>query len=279
MAAAPAQAQNPNYTPGDLVLFFQNPGGTGTNNTVYVNLGNTATLFRQASAGTEGATNLLNIVNISSTMISAFGANWASEITLYSGLAGVWGTSGLSNALQNGDPNRTVYVSQARAGLGILGQPNSAAPSIGSDGGMTTASNGIVDQNNVFETQFLTAQGIASTAISRIDDQNTFIQPGNQGAAFSAFPDGIQQQGAAGSFGTFGPVGDVQFALDLYRILGKTGIAGQVDGTLREGSFEGTVVVDGAGNVSFVAVPEPSTGVLMLAAAGIAGFIRRRRTA
>ncbi|RYD73928.1 MAG: hypothetical protein EOP84_20745, partial [Verrucomicrobiaceae bacterium] len=163
MASAPVSAQNPNYTPGDLILAFQNPGGSiGSDQTLYVNLGNTATLYRQGGAGTAGATNLLNIVNISSALISAFGANWASEITLHAGLAGVWGTaSSLSNTLDHGDPNRTLYVSRARSGAGTVGEANSPGWVIGSDTGMSAGANGIVAQNNVLETQYLT--GIAQS--------------------------------------------------------------------------------------------------------------------
>lgn len=279
MAAAPAQAQNTTYAPGDLVLYFQNPGGTtGADQTVYVNLGNTATLFRQGGVGTAGATNLLNIVNISSTLISAFGANWASELTLYAGLAGTWSSSP-GTTLQNGDPARTLYVSQSRASGGIAGQAGSTGYSILGNTAMTTGAGRIIGQNNVLETDFTGTVGISSLGNSGIDDQNPFTIPGVQGTAFATFAGGVQQQGSATSFGAFGPVTGVEYALDLYRILAATGVTGQVDGPLREGTFEGTVVLDNAGNVSFVAVPEPSTAALLGAAVGIAGFVRRRRTA
>ncbi len=47
-----------------------------------------------------------------------------------------------------------------------------------------------------------------------------------QGAAFNAFQGGVQQQGGALAFGTFGPAGQVEFALDLYRILPRITAAG-----------------------------------------------------
>ena len=281
MAAAPALAQNPNYTAGDLVLTFQNPGGAvGADQTLYVNLGNAATLFRQGGVGTDGASNLLNIVNIGSTLISAFGANWASEITLHAGLAGVWGTaSSLSSDLQNGDPNRTLYVSRARQGAGTLGQANSPGWTIPTDTGMSAGANGITAQNHVLESEYLTGVALSPIGVSTIDDQNPLFGPGDQGTAFGAFATGIQQQGAAGSFGSMGPVNNVEFALDLYRILAKNNVAGQVGGNLREGSFEGTVVIDGSGNVSFLAVPEPSAAAFLACSMGALGFIRRRRRA
>ena len=55
-----------------------------------------------------------------------------------------------------------------------------------------------------------------------------------------------------GTFGSFGAAGTVEFALDLYRILGKDNAAGQVAGPLREGTFEGTVTINSSGQVSFI---------------------------
>jgi hypothetical protein len=76
-----AQAQNPNYAPGDLVLFFQNPGGsTGSTQQLFASLGNTATVFRQAYVDQA---NLYDIVNIGSQLSSTFGSNWATATTLF----------------------------------------------------------------------------------------------------------------------------------------------------------------------------------------------------
>lgn len=278
MVAATASAQNPNYTPGDLVLAFQNPGGTtGSDQTLYVSLGNTA-IFRGAAAGADGPS-LLNIVNINAQLISAFGSNWASELTLYAGLAGVWGnsSSSLNNTLQNGDPHRTLYVSQGRTGTGILGQANSPGWTITTDGGMTAGANGIIAQNTAFELNYTTAVAVSPTDISTIDEQNPFNAPGDQGTAFGSFIGGVQQAGTATSLGSFGSIANAEFELDLYRILAKTNAAGQVGGVLREGSYEGTVVVDTLGNVSFLSVPEPSSLVILGASIGLLGFTRRRR--
>ena len=60
-SAACADAANTLFNPGDLILFFQKPG---SNNTVYVGLGNAALNFRGAAAGTDGATSVTNIINI-----------------------------------------------------------------------------------------------------------------------------------------------------------------------------------------------------------------------
>ena len=82
LGATSANAQNPNYAPGDLVLFFQQTFGTKT---VYANLGNAATLYRGTAAG-PGAANRIDFLNINAEMVSAFGAGWATDPTIYAGL-------------------------------------------------------------------------------------------------------------------------------------------------------------------------------------------------
>jgi len=278
LSATVAQAQNANYTAGDLVLYFQNPGGTtGSDQTLYVNLGNTATAFRDATS------NLLNISNIGNDLTAAFGANWFEQDTLYFGLAGVWGSSNISNSLQNGDPSRTIYVSRSRNGVGAAGEADSAAWTVASDGFMTTGSNNMVSQNNVLETQYTTAVAQSPTGTSNIDNQNPFLAPGVQNTAFGAFAGGVQQAFSTGSFGILGAAGDVEGALDLYRIQAKNNISGQsgLGDPVRTGDYLGTVTIDSTGQVSFLAaVPEPSTfallGLGVVAAFGFVHFRRRR---
>jgi PEP-CTERM motif len=276
-----AMAANSFYAPGDLILYFQKEGGS---NTIYANLGNTATEFRGAAAGAD-APNKLNFLNLNSTLTSAFGAGWASDPTIYAGLAGVWGVSATQTNLQNGDPQRTLYISQGRTGVATVG----AADSVGWDlsGGGNTAitagAQGINNQNNAFENNYDVLVTVSPTSISLIDDNNPFSSPGLQGPSFGLFNGGNQQVGSSGTIGDFGDAGVAEFALDLYRILGRTGVSGQVPGDLRNGSFEGTVTVDGQGSVSFLTapttvVPEPSSVALLGIAAGSL-VLRRRRQA
>ena len=284
--AAPAGAANSAYTVGDLVLAFQQEGGS---NTVYVTLGNTATQFRGAAAGAD-APNKLNIININSQLTAAFGSSWASQTNIYAGLSGVWGTAGgLNNSLQNGDPNRTLYVSQSRTTLGAPDTAGSTGWVVGGDGAMSSGANAMVDLHNVFATGLVSdldsdtfadeqsgAALVSPVGFSRIDDNNPFLGAGIQGNAFGIFGGGVQQAGTASTLGNMGPVQDIEFALDLYRILAKTNAPGQVGGVLRQGSYEGTVVLDSLGNVSFMTVPEPSATALF-AIAGGATLLRRRR--
>ncbi len=253
LAWAPLHAQNENHAPGDLVLTFQKEGGTDT---VYANLGNAATLFRKAAAGPQDGENMVHLLDIGDELVQAFGENWASDSGIYAGAAAVWGTSN-TNAitLQNGDPHRTLYITRSRDGVGTIGEANSSGwdLSLAGNSAMTTAASGILSQNLVLETQYSTAVAVAPVAVSQIDDQNPFTAPGIQGPAMSGSLDGgIQQAGASGSFGTMGPAGTVEFALDLYRVLAINSASGQVAGDVRQGSFEGTLTVDASGRVSFI---------------------------
>ena len=241
-------ADNPFYAPGDLVLAFQQEGGTDT---VYANLGNAATLFRGTASG-PGAANLINFKNINAELEQAFGADWESDVTIYAGLAAVWGTDPDDETLQDGDPHRTLYLSKSRAAVGTVGLAGSSTWMVNTNTGMTGASSNILNQNNVLEQSYSVGTVVSPTATSRIDEQNPFLAAGVQGVAFGAFGGGVQQVGTAGSFGTFGAAGDVEFALDLYRIVAVNGIDGQVSGVVRQGSYEGTITVNGSGQVSFI---------------------------
>ncbi len=289
IATFPANAANSFYAPGDLVLTFQQIGGS---NTVYANLGNAANLYRGTASGIGGSSTQLNIINISSTLTSAFGAGWATDSTIFAGLAGVYGSSVTSTAVIDGDPNRTLYISSPRNSVGTVGIADSAGWDLTLSGNtaMTSASSGILSQNNAFENNYDAQATVSPTSVSLIDDQNPFLSlsPAIQGNAFNdTLEGGVQQQGAAGVFGDFGgSVGNVEFSLDLYRVLARgTGgsgttapLAGQVAGGLREGTFEGTFTVGSDGNVSFL-IPEPSSTALIGIGAGVLVLRRRRRSA
>ena len=273
--AAPAMAVNSHYAPGDLVLTFQKVGST---NTVYADLGSAAAAFRGSAAGPDAA-NLVNFLDLGATLTNAFGAGWASDPDVFAGLSGVFATSSTTNTVVNGDPARTLYVSSPRTDVGTVGTANSTAWVVLGNTDMTNAAADIQAQNNVFgDLDSIAYYGydaqviISTTDISLIDDKQpvtTFQGTNIQQLAFRAFDGGVQQAGAAGSFGSFGAAGSVEFALDLYRIVGKTGLAGEVAGVLRNGSFEGTVTVNGSGMVSFVAQGGAAPSPL---ATWIAGF-------
>lgn len=268
LAVTPAMAQNANYAPGDIVLFFQQFGGS---NTLMLNVGPAAT-FR------DTAVSIINIANINAQLSDGtlgFGATWYDTSSLWWGAAGVRSNSVSTTAQTAGDPGRTLYVSQGRSGLGVEGSASSPGWSGFGNGDMTTGANGIISMANRMETVAVTDRLVETTGTSNVDNQNPFNILGNPDAAFTIFPGGVEGNFGAGQFGSFGGV-TAESALDLYRILAATTASGQVGGPLREGSYEGSFVIDQTGNVSFV-VPEPSSAMLIGAVTLIGGFIRRRK--
>lgn len=272
LAVSAAHATNPNYAAGDLVLYFEQFGGGST---VMLDLG-AAYNFRNLTS------NQINIQNVGSDLSSAFGANWFNDSTVFWGAAGVR-SSGIGTTTQvNGDPNRTLYISQNRSAIGTEGSASSSGWGPFADGNMTTASSGILGQNNRLGTipASATDRLTESTTASNVDNQNPFNIAGNPTTAFGIFPGGVMSSFSAGTLGTLGGVA-AESALDLYRVLASTSASGQVGGTLRTGDFQGSFVVDNGGNVSFivapVAVPEPTTMGATLVLGCVAGAMRRRR--
>jgi hypothetical protein len=278
LCAGSLQAANTLYSPGDLVLFFQQQGGL---NTVYVNLGQAATLYRGTLPGTVGDQDLTktNIVNINSSLVSAFGVNWASQGNVYAGLAAARSAS-TGTGIFDGDQTRTLYVSRGRETAGTIGVANSTGYNLTTSQPYTVAASQIGAMAAPFDNGPDAIQSVITTDVSAIDNYNPFLAPAIQGVAFGSFPGGVQQPGSVGDYGNYAGVGTAEFALDLYRIVPRTEaetVGVEVPGTQHIGSFEGTVVVDGFGNVSFL-VPEPSS-VTLAGIAGLALALRRRRNA
>ena len=278
-ASGSTQAANSFFAAGDLIMFFQKPGD---GDTVYVSLGNAATLYRGAAAGPTSSLQALDIVNVDSVLTAAFGSGWASDTGIYAGLVAARSasTSQTLQAIDNGDQKRTLYASKARFDVGTVGQANSAAWDLTLANSSTAGATDIIAMGNNLEDNTTQQAEVVSTTISVIDNYNPFLVPGIQGTAFSAFQGGVQQAGSASSFGVFGDAGSVEFALDLYRIapLNDSDTLGEVSGVKQVGSFEGTVVVGSNGSVSFLTIPEPSS-VALTGLAGLAMAFRRRRNA
>jgi hypothetical protein len=237
--------------PGDLILFFQKPGVT---NTVYANLGNAATLYRGAESGPSAANQALDIININTTLVDAFGAGWASDPDIYAGLSGVRSNSA-GTGVTNGDQNRTLYVSRSRPNVGTVGAAGAIPFNLVSAGSLTAGATNMLGMNTNFATRLpnLTQGRITTLELSVIDDQNPTTLAGMQGTAFNMFVGGVQQRGSASAFGTFGPAGQVEFALDLQRLVPDATVhPGEVEGPSRTGTYEGTITVGTNGSVSFI---------------------------
>jgi hypothetical protein len=285
IAVAPASAQNPNFTPGDLVMGFQLrvAGGTGSDQTVLIRLPDTANFFRD-TGGIQ-----LNIVNIGALLDSTFGIgagnalNWYENPELYFGLVGTWSSTAPS-ALQNLDPQQTMYISKSRTAVGTEGLASSTIANVASNTLMGTASGQIVALQQTLETG-----SVSGTLVKPVADANTWenfnaFSGANQSTAFGAFTGGIQQKFGAGSFGTFS-YGAVEGALDLYRFQAANDINDGVNDQFgfgapnRTGSYEATVTIDSTGNVSAILTPVPEPSAAILGGLGMLGLLGRRRRA
>lgn len=274
----PAQAANTLFTTGDLLIHFQQFGGT---NTVYANLG-LATEFRGAATGAQDAPTMIDIIDLGDTLTTAFGAGWASDPNIYVGLAAVRNPSGTSSSVVGGDASQTVYLGQGRGAVDASSL-NTTGYTISNSTSMNNVANGVSSLQAVFANGDSLLASVVPTSTSAIDNQHPFggtpALP-TQGSAYATIGGGVQQKGAAGSLGTVAGVGTVEFALDLHRIVGRSN--SPVAGPLRGSTFEGTVLVGSDGMVSFgnlSTIPEPS-GVLALGLIGtLAGLGYRRRNA
>ena len=277
LSSSAAMAVNPNFVAGDLVVFFQQRGGT---NTIMLDVGQ-ATLFRDATS------NILNIANIGTELAdgtNGFGSGWANDTSLFWGAAGVRSSSSGTSTQVAGDPSRTIYASQGRTTLGTAGTAGSSGWSVGT-GSATTSSGNILSMVNRLGTvpAGATDRLVEPTSSSNVDNFNPFLG-NNPGTAFTQFTGGVESSFGAGTFGTLGGV-NAESSLDLYRILATTNPAGTVisgGAGPGVGSFEGSFVVDGSGNVSYVVadvvpVPEPSMMAAGLALGAVATMTRRRR--
>ena len=246
-SAGALNAQNTFHSPDDLVLTFQNPGGTtGATQTVTVALGN-ATIFRDGLAFPP--------INIASTLSSTFGSNWFDATTLWAGVVGFRGTNGIAQLYPGTtDPYQTIYVSKARTSVGTAGVANSSISNIplNSGTGITTGINAVKNQ---IETVGTTAQFVQATSASFIDDQNPFSSSGIQNAAYSNISNGVQGNFGSGDLGNnvLGAFGTVELALDIYRIQTRNVVAGQfgAGNATNTGNYLGTLTITRAGVVRF----------------------------
>ncbi|MBU6170509.1 MAG: immunoglobulin domain-containing protein [Verrucomicrobia bacterium] len=254
LMAAPLAANGGTYTAGDLVLFFFQENGSQT---IYVNLGPAYT-YRGNAAGPQDAPKNLNILDIKSALDQAYGTDWATKDNVYAGLAAVRSNStSTAAAAVNGDPGRTIYTSVAND---LVSDPGNRSGLGNTD--MTSIANGIISMNTRFPANVDYA--VVPSADSFIPGQNPFLAPGILDTAFNSLAGGVAQKGTAGSLGSFGNVSNVEFALDLHRILATNGGSGTITGGLdsagnpvpiRTSTYEGTITINSSGVVGFSAVP------------------------
>lgn len=237
----PASAQQPTvYNDGDLFIGFRSPADT---NNYLINIGQPGQ-FRDAA---PGSTITLSLGNIGADLTTVFGANWFSRTDVfYALISGRFVGNGV-------DPDNTLYTSN----------PNATS--------FNRRSNNAQSATSTLTTQL--GEAYAGN-IDTVNSNGGLIQAAGGPNSYASFQPGGPNSGGI-SFQAFNPSNEGIPSQSLFfnRLAPSStqNVPGQV-----LGSFS----LDSSGNLSFQAVPEPSTYALV--GAGLALFAvaaRRRRRA
>lgn len=251
---------------GDLLIgFYEVVGGTVQPNTYIFNLGS-ANLYREntlINVPVSSINTTLTSSNIGADLVSVFGSDWAESGTVYWTIFG--GADQTTVGDLNGDVARTSYISISGSG--------SSSPTI-SASPRGTVSNSIS----------AIRRGADGAGTAGVNPHGAIIPTAGNVSLDEYFPPTNSAQLGIGSElrGVFGPgtEGANEGALDIYRYVNSasegdlTSGLGNGNATLGNGQYIGTIVIDGAGNLSVV--PEPSA-VVLGAIGALAGLSRRSR--
>ncbi len=263
---------------GSLAIAFYQVNGSNVvqPNTYVFDMGD-ASLYRENTQFNNIPLTTINPAlgssNIGADLTAAFGANWASDGTVR------WMVVGgidQSSPVTNGDPARTSYLSRARNDLTI----GTTIASISSTN-RGILSNNITSffagTNNATQTVGSNADGVTidKAAINSTED---FVPP----TQLTYFGIGVDPRQVLGSGTiTYLPVGALEGALDIYRVLHTTAGADLTSGYSVEnavagvGQYIGTLAIDSSGNLSMI--PEPSTSAVIGILGSLTCLARRKR--
>lgn len=257
---------------GGLALAFYSTNPSETNTYVF-DLGSGAD-FRENTGYNVPVTTVntaLTSANIGTDLVTTFGADWfdSGDVRWM-----VIGTVKSTDPLTNGDPARTSYYSIGRNNLAV-----STTISSFTSTGRGNLNTQITNFSEGVAGATQTVGGNPAGSIineSQIKTVDEYVPP----TVLTYFGTGVDPQQTFGSGSIANsPIGQVEGALDLYRILHSTSGADLTAGysstnaAVGQGQYIGTLTIDSAGNLAVI--PEPSSTLLGIA--GALGLCLRRR--
>ncbi len=280
LSAPSASAVLTTYTPGDIFIGFRQ---TGVSNTLVAKIGTVGDFLPVSLNGTRALGSTYNptfgvipgtstdVTNLNLDLNSAFGSSWANNPTDGSGVrwgvVGWTGNTGETSAV-TGLATRSLFVTRGRTDPAVQTSITGTPSAIGSVSGFATAfsSFGYGTGGGSYINQNSTANSSVAYIGASADTNNwgTRINTSNAGFGLGSGK-AVDQTPLTGAYS--GPTSSV---LDLW-LSPNTGSTLATTNT-----YLGSFALDSAGYLTFTAVPEPGTYIL-LAIVGLFFVVFRRR--
>jgi hypothetical protein len=272
LSAPSASAVLTTYTPGDIFIGFRQ---TGTSNTLVAKIGTVGDFLPGSTYnptfGVIPGTST-PVTNLNLDLNSVFGSSWADNPT--DGLGVRWGVAGFTGPNPSGASaftgltNRSLFVTKARLDPSTPTSLDADPGAIGDRDGFSASFNGFVQGSGggSYKNQqsSLNSSVVYIGAASDANNWGTRINDSSEGS-FGLGSGSEIEQPFSGSFS--GPTNSV---LDLW-LSPNTGST-----LVTNNTYLGSFTLSNAGALTFTAVPEPGTYIL-LAIAGLFFVVFRRR--